>query len=246
MERLLGFMSVVWSLTCTAAVAQPPVQQEMTMSKSIDTQLDYLLALPQDYESRDAWPLLLFLHGAGERGDDLDLVKVHGPPKLVENGQELPFIVVSPQCPKGEWWHLKTTELLALIDEVVEKYNVDEDRISITGLSMGGFGTWAMITRAPHRFAAAAPICGGGDRQFVKYFKHLPIWVFHGDMDRAVPFERSVEMVDALKRVGGDPRFTVYPGVGHDSWTESYNNPELYNWFLEQRRQPPGQVEGKN
>ncbi len=195
----------------------------------------YLLYLPKDYDASDeAWPLLLFLHGAGERGDSLGLVKQHGPPKLVARGEDLPFIVVSPQVPEGAWWNPYVLE--ELLDEVVANYRVDEDRVYVTGLSMGGFGTWALIGLDPDRFAAAAPICGGGEARLICGIGRLPVWAFHGDADPVVPIERSEEMVEALEACGGDVRFTVYPGVGHDSWTPTYDNPELYDWLLAHRR----------
>ena len=191
-------------------------------------------------KSRDSWPLVLFLHGAGERGSDLNQVKVHGPPKLVEGGKEFPFILVSPQCPRmiqdhtgrerRGWW--EPLALTALLDEVVARHNVDETRIYVTGLSMGGFGTFALAAHTPHRFAAIAPICGGGNPQTCPRIAGIPAWVFHGDHDTVVPLDRSQAMVDGLKAAGNDARFTIYEGAGHDSWTETYENPELYEWLL--------------
>jgi predicted peptidase len=195
-----------------------------------------LLYLPKGYAEKDSWPLLLFLHGAGERGNDLELVKVHGPPKLISQGKDFPFIVVSPQCPEDRWW--QAMELSALLDEIIEKHKVDQDRIYVTGLSMGGFGTWSLAAYTPHRFAALLPICGGGETHWTKTFTHVPIWAFHGDKDTAVPLERSEKMIEALKKNGGNPKLTVYPGVAHDSWTQTYENPAVYEWLLEHKRQP--------
>jgi predicted peptidase len=214
----------------TAAVGQKPCE----LDRSIKVQMKYLLYLPKDYDRKESWPLLLFLHGAGERGDNLDLVKVHGPPKLIGAGKDFPFIVVSPQCPNGRWW--EPLELAALLDEIVEKHKVDQDRIYVTGLSMGGFGTWSLAAYQPKRLAAIVPICGGGEPFTTRLFSHIPAWVFHGAKDSAVPLERSEKMVEALKKAGGDVKFTVYPEAGHDSWTETYNNPELYEWLLQQKR----------
>jgi predicted peptidase len=179
---------------------------------------------------------LLFLHGAGERGDNLDLVKRHGPPKLIEAGKEFPFIVVSPQCPADKWW--EPIELVALLDAIGQKYKVDPDRVYVTGLSMGGFGTWHLAAYAPERLAAIAPICGGGEIYWAKRFAHLPVWAFHGAKDTGVPLERSQVMVDELKKLGGHPKFTIYPEAGHDAWTATYDNPQLYEWLLAQKRQP--------
>jgi len=214
---------------------EPGQQKPSRLNAKVTVQMDYLLYLPEDYDKQDKWPLLLFLHGAGERGNNLDLVKKHGPPKLVENGKEFPFIVVSPQCPKNRWW--QPTELIALLEAISNQYNVDADRLYVTGLSMGGFGTWRLAAYAPHRFAAIAPICGGGEKYWARRFAHLPVWAFHGAKDNAVPVERSKAMVQALKRSGGDPKLTIYPDAGHDAWTETYNNPEFYKWLLQQKRQ---------
>ena len=213
---------------------QPGVQQTARLDTQVKVQMGYLLYLPKDYEKQESWPLLLFLHGSGERGDDLELVKVHGPPKLIAAGQDFPFIVVSPQCPQGQSW--EPIELMALLDDIGRKYKVDADRIYMTGLSMGGFGTWRLAAYAPQRFAAIAPICGGGETYWTKQFVHLPTWVFHGAKDEGVPLERSQKMVDALQKNGGNPKLTVYPEAEHDSWTETYNNPELYEWLLAQKR----------
>ena len=196
----------------------------------------YLLYLPQQYEEQadKQWPLILFLHGAGERGEDIEKVKVHGPPKLVEHGQHFPFIIVSPQCPHGEWWSVDI--LNKLLDEVIDTYRVDIERIYLTGLSMGGFGTWNLAMARPDRFAAIAPICGGGNTRNVWSIRYMPTWVFHGAKDPVVPLSMSEDMVNALRQYNKQVKLTVYPEAQHDSWTESYDNPELYSWFLEHTR----------
>jgi len=194
----------------------------------------YLLFLPENQENAidGLSPMIVFLHGSGERGDKLDLVKKHGPPKLVEENKDFPFIVISPQCPSGERWDPIALE--ALITEMIHKHPVDPNRIYLTGLSMGGYGTWDLALRNPTMFAAIAPICGGDhmDAYQVYKIKDLPIWVFHGALDQAVPIGNSVTIVNALKKIDNRVKFTVYPEAGHDSWTETYNNPELYQWFL--------------
>ncbi len=214
------------------------VQQAQLFTKDIvqSVRLPYLLYLPNDSvaTSGSPQPLLLFLHGAGERGDDLERVKVYGPPKMVEQGKDLPFIVVSPQCPTDGWWSVEA--LGALLDEVEQAHRVDLDRVYCTGLSMGGFGTWALALRFPNRFAAIAPICGGGQVHAVCNIKHVPVWAFHGAKDAVVPLKRSEEMVEALQQCGGNVRLTVYPEAGHDSWTETYAIPELFSWLLSHRR----------
>jgi len=213
---------------------QAGVQRAAKLDTQVTVQMRYLRYLPKDYDKQESWPLLLFLHGAGERGDDLELVKTHGPPKLIASGREFPFIVVSPQCPKNRWW--EPTELVVLLDEIGSKYKVDSDRIYVTGLSMGGFGTWRLAAYAPHRPAAIAPICGGGEKYWAKQLTRLPVWAFHGAKDTGVPSERSQEMVDAITKNGGNPKLTIYPEAGHDSWTETYDNPKFYEWLLQQKR----------
>ena len=218
---------------------QHPVSFEKKITKTVTGQ--YLLFLPQDYyQDKRNWPLILFLHGGGERGDDLELVKRHGPPKIVESKKDFPLIVVSPQCPLYERW---TAEFLsALLDEVVSHYRVDEDRIYVTGLSMGGAGTWTIAAAYPERFAAIVPICPARSLpNKAQEIKDLPIWAFHGTKDNRVPIERTIEMVEALKKCGSNVRFTVYPEPRdplhpHDCWTETYENPELYEWLLSHQR----------
>ncbi len=164
---------------------------------------------------------------------------MHGPPKLVKNGENLPFIVVSPQCPKNEIWD--NDNLLALLDHVIEQHRVDSKRVYLTGLSMGGFGTFNLGLTYPERFAAIAPICGGGD--WIKIYaakgakpqalQNLAVWVFHGEKDGVVLPEQSKMMVAGLKKYGcKEVKLTLYPDAGHDAWTATYNNPELYDWFL--------------
>jgi predicted peptidase len=218
--------------------ALPPGQHyqifEKTITKTVRCQ--YLLYLPQDYGRKQRWPLILFLHGAGERGDDLNLVKKHGPPRIVEERKDFPFIVVSPQCPAGDWWTEKAEVLINLLDDIVARYDVDKDRIYLTGLSMGGYGTWTLASAYPDRFAAIAPICGGGKVFMADKLKDIPVWVFHGAKDNVVPLRESEDMVNAVKAHGGDVKLTVYPEAGHDSWTETYNNQQLYDWFLQHRK----------
>jgi len=222
----------------SAGVGQSAQSFKAEIRKTVRAQ--YLLYLPTQYsESKSQWPLMLFLHGAGERGDDLEKVKIHGPPKLIAHeGKEFPFVVVSPQCPEDGWWSDEPQiEMLdALLDDVIRRYRIDQDRIYVTGLSMGGFGTWSLATKYPHRFAAIAPICGGGDPKDAAKISHLPVWAFHGAKDNVVALEKSQEMVEALRKAGGDVKFTMYPQAGHDSWTETYDNPELYNWLLKHKR----------
>lgn len=240
--------SILLLSLATAAYAQaPPAQPGQhpgQLEIRLQMRLQYLLYLPKGYNEdlEKKWPLILFLHGAGERGDNLEKVKIHGPPKILAKGKDLPFIVVSPQCPANSWW--EPLPLLALLDAIQANYRVDPDRVYLTGLSMGGFGTWDLAVRNPDRFAAIAPICGAGKPFLAGQLKNVPAWVFHGDSDPVVPVQNSDEMVEALKRVNADVTYTRYRGVGHDSWTATYDNPKLYTWFLSHKRsQKPGRKE---
>lgn len=237
----LVLMPVLVSAQAPGSQSHQAFAQKFTLS----IEAEYLLDLPGDFDadSGKEWPLILFLHGAGERGDDLQKVAVHGPPKLAASHPALdPFIVVSPQCPEGERWD--PVVLNHLLDHVIKKLPVDTSRIYLTGLSMGGYGTWALIGHSPHRFAAAAPICGGGDPIGIYLSKgskreaiaSLPVWNFHGSQDSVVPEKRSDVMVEAVTALGGDVRYTRYPNAGHDSWTATYSNPALYKWFLSHSR----------
>jgi predicted peptidase len=214
-------------------------QHSHTFNKTITKTLscNYLLFLPEDYgREKKSWPLILFLHGAGERGSDIEKVKVHGPPKIVQTKKDFPFIVVSPQCPEDDWWTDKTEMLINLLDDIVARYDVDTKRIYLTGLSMGGYGAWALASQYPDRFAAVVPICGGGDPILARTLKDVPIWAFHGAKDSVVPVEESKRLVEAVNARGGNAKLTIYPDANHDSWTETYNNPKLYDWLLEHRR----------
>jgi predicted peptidase len=223
--------------------AQMPKQFQFTRTEHFE--VNYLLFLPQGYEAKaeKRWPLILFLHGAGERGTNVWKVATHGPPKIVTSRPDFPFIVVSPQCPEHQTWSKEA--LLALLDEITGKYAVDTNRVYLTGLSMGGYGTWDLGLAYPERFAAIAPICGGGqvisvllaNRAKGSALNTLGVWAFHGGKDPVVPLEESQRMVDALKRAGvPDVKFTIYPEAQHDSWTETYKNPEFYEWLLKHER----------
>jgi len=205
-------------------------QTEMTSA----THMKYLLYLPDTEASDNGFPLMLFLHGSGERGDDLELVKTHGPPSFLDDTTDFPFIVASPQCPSGETWN--PILLIELINELSGIAFVDTNRIYVTGLSMGGRGTWDLAMAAPERLAAIAPVCASSNTARAFVIKDIPCWVFHGAEDKVVPCLNSDNMVDALKLAGADVKYTKYPDVGHDSWTPTYSNPELYEWMLMQKR----------
>ena len=219
------------------ATGQQPGRFATTLTRRIS--LDYLLFLPKDYSTsgETRWPLIVFLHGAGERGTNVQLVAVHGPPKIVQQNPAFPFVVLSPQCPEGSSWNVET--LNALLDETIARHAIDPKRVYLTGLSMGGYGSWAWAAANPERFAAVVPICGGGDPMPVRLasgprrdrLSRLPVWAFHGAKDNVVALTESQRMVDTYQMIGNSARLTVYPEAGHDSWTETYGNPALYEWL---------------
>ncbi len=234
-RALLAGGAAVLATAARISHANAPQTAERVELK-VPYEFRYLSYVPDGYgkDRSQTWPLLLFLHGVGERGSDLELVKINGPPKLIEAGKKFPFVVISPQCPQDTWWVPPALE--AFTDSIQRRYRIDPARIYVTGLSMGGFGTWELAERHPERYAAVIPICGGGDTSRADHLRNLPVWAFHGAQDDVVPLSRSKDMIDAIKAAGGNPRFTVYPQAGHDSWTETYANDEIYSWLLQQRR----------
>lgn len=226
---LLPFLLTFAHGTCHGA--QSEQHFPVTIQKTIN--VGYLLFLPRAYAAptNRVWPLILFLHGSGERGTDLAKVKCYGPPKLVETATNFPFIVVSPQCPEDQSWDADA--LYALVQNIIRTYRVDTNRMYLTGLSMGGFGVWNMAMAYPDLFAAIAPVCGGGNPAKVAVLQRTPTWVFHGEDDTVVPIRKSEEMVAALQKAGGNVRFTRYEKTGHDAWTKAYGEPELFPWFLQ-------------
>lgn len=207
------------------------VLQVFKKEMNVSIEIDYLLYLPEGYDtSNEDWPLMLFLHGAGERGSDINYVKRNGPPKLIEEGKQFPFIIVSPQCPELVQWNNQT--LIELINFIEQNYRVDKNRIYLTGLSMGGHATWALSIQFPERFAAVAPVCGRGYSQDAYVLKDLPVWIFHGEKDDIIPVTDAYKIYKALQNVNAPVKLTIYPEAGHDAWTETYNNPDLYEWLL--------------
>lgn len=231
--KIISFLTSVFLVILFGfnTVAQVQTKQHVKIVRK--TTLKYLLWLPASYKTdkKKQFPLLIFLHGSGERGDSLELVKRNGPPSFIDSRSDFPFVTISPQCAAGTRWNID--DLQEMLQLILKHYHIDTNRIYLTGLSMGGFGTWSWATKYPKQFAAIAPVCGGGDIQFARELKHLPIWAFHGEADPVVPVNRTIEMVDAVNASGGSARMTIYPGVGHDSWINAYNDPQLYTWLLE-------------
>lgn len=204
----------------------------------IPVKVDYVLYTPDGYkDSKDDFPLIVFLHGAGERGEDLSMVSVNGPLQYIKEGNKIDAVILAPQCPEGVYW--QPHEVAALVKKVIEEQRIDENRVYLTGLSMGGYGVWATGGEYPELFAAMAPVCGAIYRPIYRNVSNIiemPIWVFHGALDDVVSPENSNKMVRTLKEAGSKVKYTIYPLANHNSWTETYNNPELYKWMLAQKK----------
>jgi predicted peptidase len=254
MKRLAGLaalMACAWIPASEARAADPKDIFEARVFEGVEgAKLNYRLMKPAEYDAKRKYPLVLFLHGAGERGDDNVAQLIHGMADFSsdENRKKYPCFVVAPQCPANRSWggfrraanaedKLEPGKLLVpLIDALKKEFSVDADRLYVTGLSMGGFGTWELIGHHPDVFAAAAPICGGGDEKFAERLVKLPIWAFHGAKDTVVKPEGSRTMIDAIRKAGGKPLYTEYEDVGHDSWVRAYHDPKLMEWMFAQKR----------
>lgn len=237
MKRCLRFTIVLMLLQgCSAQKNAQLIDAEM--ETIVSESLSYYLYFPKDYKSEKnkKFPLLLFLHGGGESGDSLSILKSNGPPKLIAEGKQFPFLILAPQNPyKKKWWN--TRAVAQLLDTIVENNRVDKNTVYLTGLSRGGSAAWEMAVQYPDKFAAMAVVCGMTPLPYANWInKDLPIWVFHGDQDESIPISESVNMVDKLKAMGYDVKFTIYEGVGHNSWENAYTNDELYSWFVKQRK----------
>jgi predicted peptidase len=201
-----------------------------------DIRGQYLLFLPENYleESEKKFPLIVFLHGSGERGTRIGHVEKLGLPKVAPQREGFPFIMLAPQCPRDHWWEDAeiTQMVMGMLDEVSRKYRVDPERVYLTGLSMGGFGTWEIATEFPERFAAIAPVCGGGNIYRVKRLKDVPARIYHGEKDTTVPVFFARQMAKALKKVGGKAQLVVFEDVGHNAWEKAYADDGLYEWLL--------------
>ena len=183
-------------------------------------------------------PLLVWLHGASLRGTDVQMVKRYGPPAVALRRGDFPFVILSPQCPPGQLW-TDAGALMRLVDEVIIAHRVDQKRVYLTGLSMGGGGAWFLGSKYPNRFGAVVPMCGPTQpAQWAKGLQKMPIWCFHGENDDVVPLKRSTDMVKALKKVGNKPKFTIVKGKGHDI-TSLYYDDDIYKWILSKKIRKP-------
>lgn len=197
----------------------------------------YVKYLPEDYDETKSYPLVFFLHGAGERGDDLDVASRHGYAKhMREDGAEYPFIYIAPQCPLKKYWGCYTESLCAFLDYICDELPIDRDRIYLTGLSMGGTGTWMLAMAQPERFAAIAPVCGSGICWNGGIIKHIPVMMYHGDQDEIVSISESITMLKAIGKNGGNAELKICYGYGHDVWDVAYAGEELMNWLLKHKR----------
>ena len=199
----------------------------------------YVQYLPENFDANQKYPLVFFLHGAGERGDDLDVAMRHGYMHHVrDHGREYPFIFVAPQCPSNKYWGCYTESLLAFLDDICEMLPVDRDRIYLTGLSMGGTGSWMLAMAAPDRFAALVPICGTGIYWNTGCLVNLPIYIYHGDLDEIVPLCEGTNMLTSIHKKGGNAQIKILYGVKHNAWDYAYKDEELLDWMLAQKRAP--------
>ena len=251
-------MKIPWilSLACLCLAASTKAEaaeyQARVYTNAAGATLPYRLLIPEGYRPGRKYPLVVFLHGAGERGADNRAQLVHGAPLFLkpEVLAKFPCFVVAPQCPEGKRWvevdwsaeigvqPRQPSDPLGLVVELLRKipreFAIDTRRVYVTGLSMGGFGTWDLITRYPGRFAAAVPICGGGDTQVAAQAAKTPVWAFHSSDDPVVKVVRTRAMIDALRQAGGQPRYTEYTSLGHHSWSKAYAEPDLLPWLFAQ------------
>lgn len=232
-------MLVLGLTLASPAAAQPlPAGQSVRRFEEADPQVlnpDYLLYLPEGANEggEGVFPVLLFLHGSGERGSDIEIVKRNGPPGFLDTRADFPFITVSPQLPAERDWD--SASLIDLLDHVMTIVPADPRRVYLTGLSRGGHATWRLGAEYPERFAAIAPVAGRGDPATACALADMPVWSFHGDADDIVLAADNAAMVEAVEACGGEPRFTLYEGVGHASWIPAYEDPALYDWLLAHR-----------
>jgi len=199
----------------------------------------YVVFVPAAYDGKTEYPVILFLHGAGEtKGGTKMPVEVGLGPVIKKQEKTFPYIVVIPQSEKRTWQADKDDgkRAIAILDAVQKEYKTDSKRVILTGLSMGGYGTWSHAAAFPDRWAAIIPVCGGGNPKDAEKIKDIPCWNFHGDKDTAVPVAKSRDMIEALKKAGGKPKYTEYPGVGHNSWDAAYGDKELWTWLAEQKK----------
>ncbi|WP_299758313.1 prolyl oligopeptidase family serine peptidase [uncultured Pontibacter sp.] len=256
--QILALLLLLLASISTQAQGELDAYERKVYTKGNDT-LPYRILYPKGFNPSKEYPLVLVLHGAGERGDDNESQLVYGAKRFLEEQEQFPAIVVFPQCPKDSYWSNvdivqdesgkrtfnfqeggKPTEamhsLMGLLKQLRKSGNVAKDRVYLGGLSMGGMGTFELLRRKPRTFAASFPICGGGAPESAKKYakKVESVWIFHGEVDGVVPVEHSRVMAGALEKAGADVKLTVYPGVNHNSWDYAFKEPELLKWLFSQ------------
>ena len=242
MHRHLLALAVMSAFAVTASAADTGFLDK-TYKGTDGTEHKYVLFVPHDYKKDKPTPTILFLHGAGETKQKEGKagkmpVEVGIGPAIKKREKSFPFLTIIPQAPKFGWGAGSDGAKMALgiLESVEKEYSVDPKRVYLTGLSMGGMGTWSLAMAMPDKWAAIVPICGRGDTKMAEKIKDLPCWCFHGDADTAVIVSGSRDMIAAIKKAGGDPKYTEYPGVGHNSWDKAYGTDELYEWLLKQSK----------
>ena len=239
MARLALSLGVVAALALSAAADDKHGFVKKTHKNADGTESPYVVFVPHAYDGKTELPVILFLHGAGEtKGGNQEPMAVGIGPAVKKQEKTFPAIVVIPQAETRGWQAdgPSAKRALRMLDEVQKEYKTDAKRVYLTGLSMGGYGTWSLAAAHPDKWAAIAPICGGGDAKNAEKIKDIPCWCFHGDADTAVKVDLSRTMIDALKKAGGTPKYTEYPKVGHNSWDAAYGDKEFFPWLLEQKR----------
>lgn len=245
MKRIMALIALAGLAATKAPPAPPPAEGVQTARPAPAGGYPYLVFVPRGYgaDAEQKWPLVIFLHGSGERGSDIELVKKNGPPKVIAQHSGSPFLLVSPQLELVEGNRWDPARLDVMLAELRRTYRVDASRIYLTGLSLGGYGTWAWALKRPDLFAAIAPVAArsldaAGDPCVLK---DLPIWAFHGDQDDVVDPQAGFAIVKAVDACKGSvrPRMTIYPQTTHGSWEPAYDDPALWRWLLEQRRATP-------
>lgn len=224
----------ILSLLVSSQFSSQEVKAEFKKEVKELQNISYVLDYPQNVKGEV--PLIVFLHGSGERGTDLEKVKAHSP-FTYRNLIKEPVAILAPQCPENLWWD--TEAVYHLIREIQKKYRIDSSRIYLTGLSMGGWGTWKLANEHPEMFAAVAPVCAPSDRWMkatVERYKGLPIKIFHGGNDDIVLPVTSIEMYQAVKKINQDVTLTIFPDDNHNSWDSTYSDPGFYAWMLSQRK----------
>jgi predicted peptidase len=238
-KNMIKFFNALLILLFTTSSSTIAHQTAHKATVGNHSEVQYLLYLPADYYQNTGkqYPILLFLHGGGETGTDIEKVKTHGPPRLINEGHNFPFIVLSPQNPREQgFWD--ESILMGLLDKIENTHRIDPARVYLSGMSRGAYGAWRLAMSYPEKFACLIAICGVAPAYYSRWLGNMPVWVFHGDDDPVIPVSESDEVVKLMKERGQNIRYTRYSGTGHDAWTPAFETEELYHWMLEQVKKP--------